>query len=229
MDIAMTRDQYEKFIAVFPKCTDTNTFFLENWDTEPGFGLTFSKVKLNGTLFEEHSAKGLSLHKGIFVDIFPLDRVPNDPAAILRTASKLDHLAKLYKFSLGYLPTKPDHQEQYYLSKVIGTAGKLLPKSALREQIQHEITRYNQDEQARYLAAVGGGGAHRKDAFPEELVQNILMVPFEDETLPIPAGYDTILTCLFGNYMEFPPEEERVFRHHPERIDFGIYAPAMKG
>ena len=36
---------------------------------------------------------------------------------------------------------------------------------------------------------------------------------FEEYQFPIPKGYDEILTMLYGNYMELPPEDERVSMH----------------
>lgn len=37
--------------------------------------------------------------------------------------------------------------------------------------------------------------------------------------MPIPVGYDEYLTLIFGNYMELPPEDQRVAKHHTTFID----------
>lgn len=34
------------------------------------------------------------------------------------------------------------------------------------------------------------------------------------------SDYDSILRLDYGDYMQFPPEEERVWKHHPILIDF---------
>lgn len=224
MDIAMPRAEYEKFIRVFPDHTDKDTFFLENWYTEEAFGLPFSKVKLNGTIFAEHSIKNTVTHKGIYVDIFPIDYVPKDAAIIRKTAKKLDLLGKFYKFRKGYLPTKSNNKKQYYLSKVIGTVGKWIPESMLQSAILRGETRYNQDGGACCAVILGGSGNHSRDIFDKELIENTVLVPFDSALLPIPAGYDAILTSYYGDYMQLPPIEQQVFRHNPEQIDFGIYA-----
>ena len=47
---------------------------------------------------------------------------------------------------------------------------------------------------------------------------------FEGELFRVPEHYDVILSSIYGDYMQFPPVEKRVFKHNPEQIDFGIYA-----
>ena len=47
-------------------------------------------------------------------------------------------------------------------------------------------------------------------------------VKFEDTYVNVPKNYDKILTELYGDYMEVPPEEER-YNHHIDFIDFGEY------
>ena len=223
LDIAMPRKDYERFIRVFADYVDKDKFFLENWYTENGFGLSFSKVKLNGTTFEEHSIKNADTHKGIYVDVFPLDLLPDDAALIRKTEKKLLLLGKLYKFRQGYLPTNPNDKKQHFLSKIIGAVGKLIPGSTLRGMILREETRYNNDSHAA-CTAVLSGPYHCRDVFHKELIEDLLPVPFETEIMCIPAGYDKILTSIYGDYMQFPPVEKRVFKHNPEQIDFGIYA-----
>jgi hypothetical protein len=38
-------------------------------------------------------------------------------------------------------------------------------------------------------------------------------MPFENIVIPVPIGYDRILTQLYGNYMEFPPLDKRQGKH----------------
>ena len=172
----------------------------------------------------EHSAKNTDTHKGIFVDVFPLDYLPDDRAVVEKTARKLGLLVKIHKFGLGYLPTDPNNRRQYYLSKVMGAVGRLIPKSYMRKKIIREATRYNGDENVRCLAALAGSGNHYKCLIDEKWIENIITVPFESEMMPVPAGYDEILTSLYGDYMQLPPVEQRVYKHNPEMIYFGIYA-----
>ena len=49
---------------------------------------------------------------------------------------------------------------------------------------------------------------------------------FEGIDITLPTQYDKLLTRIYGNYMEFPPVEDRVAHHYTEVID--PYNPYLK-
>lgn len=49
-----------------------------------------------------------------------------------------------------------------------------------------------------------------------------IRVPFEDTELPVPEHYHEYLTKMFGDYMQLPPENQRVGLHLLS-VDFGRY------
>lgn len=222
LDIAMPREDYEKFIRIFQEQTNSDVFFLENWDTEPSFGLPFSKVKLNYTIFEEHSISQTKTHKGIFVDVFPLDCIPDDPKVIKRMAFRLQWLGKFYKFRLNYLPTDPTNIKQHVYCKLISVVAHFMPKKMLRKWLEKEEIRYNNDSSA-ILTAFLSGAYNCRDLFDKQLIRECIEHEFEGAMFPIPKEYDKILTIIYGDYMTLPPIEKRSFRHNAERIDFGPY------
>ena len=42
--------------------------------------------------------------------------------------------------------------------------------------------------------------------------------PFEDTQLMIPKGYHQVLTEVYGDYMQLPPEDKRVPTHSSQQI-----------
>lgn len=77
LDIGMTRDNYNRFLTVAVQELKTD-YFLSCVDTDIHTPFFYSKVKKRGTLFVEDYYKDVDMHHGIFVDIFPYDRIPDN-------------------------------------------------------------------------------------------------------------------------------------------------------
>lgn len=75
IDVGMMRSDYERFAKVAQKELG-DRFFLQSPDTEPHTPFYFMKVRMNGSRFSESTFKHIDMHQGIFVDIFPFDKVP---------------------------------------------------------------------------------------------------------------------------------------------------------
>lgn len=77
IDVGMTRADYERFLREAPKHLSSE-YFLEWYGSEENTPFYFAKVKRNNTLFVEEIWRHLDIHHGIFVDIFPYDRIPDN-------------------------------------------------------------------------------------------------------------------------------------------------------
>lgn len=50
--------------------------------------------------------------------------------------------------------------------------------------------------------------------FESDIYQGTIEMPFENLMVKVPVNYDTILRKYYGDYMELPPENQRVSAHH---------------
>lgn len=75
IDVGMMRSDYERFAEVAQQELG-DRFFLQSPDTEPHTPFYFMKVRMNGSRFSESTFKHIDMHQGIFVDIFPFDKIP---------------------------------------------------------------------------------------------------------------------------------------------------------
>ena len=88
IDIGMKREDYNKFLQIASQEL-REPYFLSWIHTDPHSPYYFAKVKKNNTLFVEEMFKDVPMHQGIFVDIFPFDRIPNNKLLSLKSATKL--------------------------------------------------------------------------------------------------------------------------------------------
>ncbi len=78
IDLGMTRANYNRFIKEAPKILQPG-YFLQHFQTERNTPFYFVKVRKDNTLFIQENYKDMNIHHGIFIDIFPFDRVPDNP------------------------------------------------------------------------------------------------------------------------------------------------------
>lgn len=77
MDIGMTRENYNRFLREAPAVLRPE-FFLAWYGSDPETPFYFAKLRKRGTLFVEEACRKLNMNQGIYVDIFPFDRVPRN-------------------------------------------------------------------------------------------------------------------------------------------------------
>ncbi len=75
VDVGMMRPDYERFAKVAQKELG-DRFFLQTPETEPHTPFFFMKVRMNGSRFSESTFMHIKMHQGIYVDIFPFDKIP---------------------------------------------------------------------------------------------------------------------------------------------------------
>ena len=75
VDVGMLRPDYERFAQV-AQVEMGDRFFLQTPDTEPHTPFYFMKARMNGSRFAESTFSHIDMHQGIYVDIFPFDRIP---------------------------------------------------------------------------------------------------------------------------------------------------------
>jgi hypothetical protein len=92
IDIGMRREDYERFLQIAPQELGPD-YFLSWFGTEPHTPYYFAKVKKHHTSFVEPMFRDVPVHPGIFVDIFPFDRIPDSPLL-----QRLQHEAAKFLF-----------------------------------------------------------------------------------------------------------------------------------
>ncbi len=77
IDIGMEREDYDRFLseggALLPE-----GYVIQSPENESNTPYYFAKVRKDNTLFEAAGEEHLDMHKGIYIDIFPFDRVPDN-------------------------------------------------------------------------------------------------------------------------------------------------------
>ena len=77
-DVALLRPEYEKFRKACKTDLDTSRFYFQDHRNTKGYRWGYGKLRRKGTLFHREYQEHLPYRQGVFIDIFPLDGVPDN-------------------------------------------------------------------------------------------------------------------------------------------------------
>jgi len=212
LDICMERREYDRFLQAWDQ-TRPKGFLLQNKENSPAFDQSFTKIRKEHTTFLQPKDLPNEYHTGIFIDIFPIDRMPESKPALLLFA--WDCL-RYQLYSREFVPPK-GNIIQKMVSSVLLAAVPPEKRAARRKALLKRIIKYNS----------GKGNAVAIETMnticvplPENLLDEYVRLPFEDGEYMCFKNWDGYLKAKYGDYMTLPPESERTWKHHPILIDF---------
>lgn len=219
MDIGMLREDYERFLEV---CKEelSGEFYLQTWDTDPEYPFSFAKIRLNGTSFIESFSEKSNTHKGLFIDIFPFDNVPDDK--IKRLIQEMEYFIckrlLWIKKGMGQNMKKTKLKAlKYYLFKVFSV---FFSYESVKLYYKKAQVRFNGKRTEKVV--VDSPYSYKKESIPRVWMENLELVTFEGIKFYAFKQRENYLSQLYGDYMKLPPIEQRD-RHIIVNIDFGDY------
>ena len=145
---------------------------------------------------------------GIWVDIFPIDLVPDDKLKYesikrrIKISCKLQHLAELSITRKKMLVSFFLYLIHLLLSPFKDGFGKYADKLMIKSSKSGSNTCANLS--LWYL---------NYPPFPKKWMDTYVNLYFEGKEFKVLSEYDFFLRRVYGDYMQFPPEEKRVPRH----------------
>ena len=207
IDIGMMRDQYEQFLEIAKKELDKK-YFLQTNQTDPSFVGLYSKIRINGTTFiEKETIKlGIKLHQGIFIDIFPLDNVGDNPVVAQIQYKLIWFFNSMLSTKIGIYSKTPLKKA---LKKIIAKVILPLVPMNLMKRLAHKIATSFDNKNTIRVANILGYNGLKKLAVPREFFGEPVYTDFEGLSLPVPQQCHEYLENVYGDYMSLPPEDKR--------------------
>ena len=234
VDVGMMRPDYERFAKVAQQEMG-DRFFLQSPETEPHTPFYFMKVRMNGSRFSESTFRHIDMHQGIYVDIFPFDRIPR--------RRWLQRLQQKTVFALNglFIATEiwqwkhfgkcdiPEPRKRGWLPCLVTRLLiTLLPKRTIYNIMYRVQTAFNRGKEQ------GARGKRIQDARGKEQVKNVITrseyLPVADIVeaqtvalgpLQVSAPRDLLLylTNHYGQVRKDIPDEMKV-SHRPAELVF---------
>lgn len=205
IDLIMPRTDYQKMIRILKEKSigeDIQIQCVEFHNTE----YPFVKLVNRRTLIKEKYVQEKE-NKSIWIDIFPLDVVPDSESECKRVCRRIS----FYKMLLAISHSKPLNASN--LKKKMGKMIlypflQLVGSKRLAALIQKTALKFIVDESNYRMVLVWGYGM--KERLPGEVFAEKVEVKFEGTVFPAPIGWHVYLSSLYGDYNTLPPENERI-------------------
>ena len=218
MDFSMPREDYERFFAIM-KTSENKKYEVVDWRDDNKYPHPFGKLIKKVTVYQEEK---LGESFGIYIDIFPWDNVPEDKAVQKKNCFKMMSYraivrakcgCKTYRAGGKFIFKKWLKNFPFIILSVFGTKKKFV------ESYEKMAVQYNKT-QTPQIALQCETEVYAWNA-DKNLLDEWVLLSFEDTEFIAPARYDEYLTRSYGDYMTPPPEAERGNQHLIVKLDFG--------
>ena len=212
LDIAMPRSDYERFVSIaageFPP-----DLFLQTAETDATydkFGKPPCKVRDEHSLMVESHQPRQSAHPGLFIDIFPVDKMHlsgHDRQVDERMKRRYWNLCVLYNLRWEWSKSlKINARNLVFLMKYA-----LRLKFWLKRYMDRAAKRiaYNKQLTGKYRLGFGFDVPWVR-FFEVEEIYPLQRISFEDGEFPAPHSAESVLKQYYGDFMKLPNKEQRV-------------------
>jgi lipopolysaccharide cholinephosphotransferase len=204
IDIAISRNEYIKFRDVCHNDLDKKRFFFQDHTTDPHYPWGYGRIRYKNTEFTRVGQEHLKMQTGIFLDIFPLDTVPNNKLLRGLHCFYCFVLRKLLYAESGIVNGKNAFQRGIY--KIMNLIPRrftfyLLDKLAIK----------NKDKQTKYVRLLTFPLPKNRIYGMERVwFYELADIQFEGKLFPGTKNWEEFLTYYYGDdFMQLPPVEKR--------------------
>lgn len=205
-DVGMLRPEYEKFYIACERELDLNKFYFQDHRNTPGYRWGYGKLRRKGTLFLREGQEHMPYDSGVFIDIFPLDNVPEP--ALARYIHNL-HCTMIRKVLWSAVGRKTSKNK---CIRSIYTLLYKIPEKKIFKHYDRFKDKYNRNP-TKFVRILTFPTPNELYGYYVEWYQNSAEFEFEGFKFMGIKEYDQYLSFKFGDYMTLPPVDER--KTHP--------------
>lgn len=211
IDVMMLREEYDKLLAIAEHEFKHPYFLQTDQNSRPACRghLQLRNSQTTGILTYELNLK-LKFNQGIFLDIFPIDAIPDDDDDLRRQIKNVSHFKhkvntirdSTYAFKINwkqniFRAARLATRTLYY--KLINRKRRIIHYDKLREQASRA---YN-NQPTKRIAKLCLMPIKERRIWQREWLDETKYLPFEMFTIPVPGNYEAVLDKFYGNWREF--------------------------
>lgn len=205
-DVALLRPEYEKFRRACKTELDKSRFYFQDHRNTKGYRWGYGKLRRKDTLFLREHQEHMSYQQGVFIDIFPLDGVPDN--YFLRSIKNFECfcIRKILWSKVGKIAEKNFWKRQLYIFF------DKIPEKVIFHYYHRMIRKANR-KKTRMVRILTFPTPNSEYGYYRNWYENSADIMFEGKLFQGIKDYDSYLSFKFGDYRKLPPIEKR--KAHP--------------
>ena len=213
VDICMTRSEYTKFcntISLHPM----EGYYFQSFETDSNCMMNHGKLRKDGTVLLSKGENENIGHHGVWIDIFPLDKISRKKTKAIKTL--WIGKAIIYLTRANQRIVFQD-KKKFLVNRMIRIIPSTIRQYVLRRLVR-KLREYDKTTLDNYEWISMSAVYSLKYRFPNNILSDYTALNFNTKEFMVFKDYKKMLSILYGDYMVLPPESERVCRHNPIKI-----------
>lgn len=208
-DVWMPREDYDKLLKINPEEIEA-PYFLQTTLNDEDYYSAFARLRNSNTTGILVSPKN-RCNNGIYLDIYPIDGLYDSKwKDLLR--SKWIHfnniISHAYTFNINpSIITR-------FIHYILHLPGIKYDNKKVYKMLNQLASSYNWSKASEVGVVIFNAYPKKNSCYCKDDFMETVYLPFENIKVPVPVGYKNILSVLYGDFMKFPPVEERGIWHN---------------
>ena len=213
IDVEMPREDYEVFVKLSDEFK--HPYFLQTPYTDPNYFYCPARIRNSNTTALVEMFAYQNFNQGVWLTILPLDNWKEE------AEPEFNKIKSLIIENSTYMRMTNPHLDEKNKERVRNYSGRdpfdtYAEIMKLAQQFNNEPTKF-------ITIAIEALSSYSKKLWYAEDFTSTILADFEGYKFPIPIGYERVLKIVFGDYMAFPPIEDR--GEHHSGVIFDIDKP----
>lgn len=210
IDFAMPRSDYNKFLSLSQGMLPKN-YFLQTHASDKNYYCPFAKLRDSSTTAIENGDKNIFINHGLWIDIFPLDGLPKSFKKRKQLEFIEEYFCRRRMLTYRYKNLSFKGKIANFASVVVFPSKERAYNFSLKRALMYPF------ENSEYVW--WNWNSRIKKNFLRSWFDSCIKFPFEDIFVNVPINYEDYLTEHYGNWKEYPPEEQRKAIHNLYIVD----------
>lgn len=196
IDIIMLRDDYERFISSYKD----ERYKVIDGSCNPNH--SHIRVSDQKTVLKLNEWRGQFYKDGLWIDVFPIDKVPDTQRGY--------SCYKKWLWFLFEMQLSGEVHRKGFLNKVIYVICR--PFRVYFGRLALRVMKKYNDKNTQTVANLGAWYVEYP-SFPSSFMTDFVNVDFEGQEFKAIKQYDAFLRGIYGDYMKYPPKELQKSHH----------------